>query len=449
MNLKRIRILKEVAQKTGNVLYWMSRDQRMNDNWALLFAQKLALKNNSPLAVVFCLVPKFLQSTIRQYSFMLKGLQEVERYLKNKNIPFYMLHGSPEEEIPRLVMKYNIGVLVTDFSPLNIKKEWINKTALKIDISFYEVDAHNIVPCWIASSKQEYGAYTIRKKILNSLPEFFEKFPKVQKHPISWKEKMTRPNWKRIIENLEVDRAVNEVNWIMPGEKAARKVLNDLLEKKLSKYYEQRNNPAKNGQSNLSPYIHFGQISAQRVALETRKSNINRKSKEAFLEEIIVRRELSDNFCYYNSKYDSFEGFPNWAQKTLNQHRNDQREFVYSVTEFEKAQTHDELWNAAQNEMIRTGKMHGYMRMYWAKKILEWTESPKKALQIAIYLNDKYELDGRDPNGYVGIAWSIGGLHDRAWKERNIFGKIRYMSPKGVKTKFNTTQYVMKYIKQS
>jgi deoxyribodipyrimidine photo-lyase len=207
-----------------------------------------------------------------------------------------------------------------------------------------------------------------------------------------------------------------------------------------------RNDPAKDGQSNLSPYMHFGHISAQRIALDVSMSDINKESREAFLEELIVRRELSDNFCFYNAHYDNFDGFPEWGKKTLNAHRKDKREYLYNIKQFENAETHDDLWNAAQIQMLKTGKMHGYMRMYWAKKILEWTESPEKAMEIAIYLNDRYELDGRDPNGYTGIAWSIGGLHDRAWNERPVFGKIRYMSYNGCKTKFDVIKYI-EYVK--
>lgn len=172
------------------------------------------------------------------------------------------------------------------------------------------------------------------------------------------------------------------------------------------------------------------------------KCNANDEAKRAFLEELIIRRELSDNFCFYNEDYDNFKGFPEWAKKTLQKHKNDKREYLYSAIEFERALTHDELWNAAQMEIVRKGKMHGYMRMYWAKKILEWSESPEKAMEIAIYLNDRYGLDGRDPNGYTGIAWSIGGVHDRAWNERKIFGKIRYMSHGGCKSKFDVEKYI-------
>jgi deoxyribodipyrimidine photo-lyase len=346
----------------------MCRDQRVNDNWALLFSQETALKQKVPLAVVFCLVPQFLGATIRQYDFMLKGLQEVEKNLADKNIPFYILKGSPEEEIPKFVSEYKIGTLITDFSPLHIKKMWNRGVKNQINISFYEVDAHNIVPCWIASPKQEYAAYTFRPKIHRVLPEFLQEIPKLKRHPVSWKAEIIKTDWKGLLKTLRADRTVSKIDWIKPGGKSAQQVLYDFLENKLSAYDQIRNDPTKNGQSNLSPYLHFGQISAQRIVLEIRKSGMDIKSQDAFLEELIVRRELSDNFCFYNSNYDSFEGFPDWAKKTLEEHRSDPREYIYSLDQFENAQTHDDVWNAAQMEMVQTGKMHGYMRMYWAKK---------------------------------------------------------------------------------
>jgi deoxyribodipyrimidine photo-lyase len=308
------------------------------------------------------------------------------------------------------------------------------------------VDAHNLVPCWVASDKQEYGAYTIRPKISRTLPEFLEKFPGLQKQEITWGEPTAAIDWQGILSALSVDRTVSEVSWLQPGEQAAQRTLGNFLKNRLSSYPIERNDPTRNGQSNLSPYLHFGQIAAQRIALEVRDSAAAPKAKEAFLEELIVRRELADNFCFYNPHYDAFAGFPGWAQKTLEEHRSDPRDYLYSLEQFEEAQTHDNLWNAAQREMVKTGKMHGYLRMYWAKKILEWSNSPEEALDIAIYLNDRYELDGRDPNGYTGIAWSLGGVHDRAWGERKVFGKVRYMSYKGCKSKFDVAAYMEKYL---
>lgn len=445
INEKRVRLLQKGNEINGPVIYWMSRDQRVHDNWALLFAQELAEERKKNLAVVFNLVPTFLEATIRQYGFMIKGLQQVEAELNKFNIPFFLTRGNPETEIPSLLNKLNASILVSDFDPLKIKRIWKRDIAKKINVPFYEVDAHNIVPCLFVSNKVEFGAYTIRPKIHKTLPEFLDEFPELKKMKSS-EIQSEKINWDEIINSLEVNKNVKEVDWIKPGEMNAQISLKKFLENRLDRYAEDRNDPNKNALSNLSPYLHFGQISAQRVALTVEQFYKNNPSTEAFLEELIVRRELSDNFCYYNTKYDSFEGFPDWAKKTLNDHRKDKREFTYTLEEFEHAKTHEELWNAAQTEMVTTGKMHGYMRMYWAKKILEWSKSPEEALKIAIYLNDKYELDGRDPNGYVGCAWSIGGVHDRAWTERPVFGKIRYMNFNGAKRKFDVQSYIDKYL---
>ncbi|HUT71193.1 MAG TPA: deoxyribodipyrimidine photo-lyase [Desulfatiglandales bacterium] len=444
MNPHRIRLLKEAEEGPGPLVYWMSRDQRTRDNWALLFAQKKALEERQPLVVAFCLVPAFLNATARQYHFMLKGLQEVEKDLREKGIPFCLLSGLPERQLPLFVREHSVGALVTDFDPLRIKRAWKKGVAGNCQIPIYEVDAHNIVPCWKASPKQEFAARTFRPKISRLLPDFLQVFPDLERHAFHWKGKVSPIDWRIVERSLKVDDSVAEVNWIKPGEGAAQRALKKFLREGLRSYDEARNDPTVDGQSTLSPYLHFGHISAQRVALEVRESNVDGKSRDAFLEELIVRRELSDNFCFYNGDYDRFEGFPSWAQTTLKEHLRDRREYRYSLEQFESAGTHDELWNAAQMEMAKTGKMHGYMRMYWAKKILEWTESPEEALKIAMFLNDKYELDGRDPNGYVGCAWSIGGVHDRAWFKRPVFGKIRYMSYNGCRSKFDVDSYVQK-----
>ena len=439
---KRARLIKEGKKGKGPVIYWMSRDQRSHDNWALLYAQRIALKQKSPLVVVFCLVPHFLEATIRQYGFMLRGLEHLDLELRKKDIVFLLVTGKPEVEIPRVVKRFDASHLITDFDPLRIKRKWKAEVAKNINVPFYEVDAHNIVPCWIASPKQEYAAYTFRPKIRRLLSEFLVKFPPVKRHPFSLIEKPALIQWKDLHASLKIDRAIKEVNWPKPGEKEAIKVLKDFVKKKLPLYEKQRNDPTVDAQSNLSPYLHFGHISAQRTALYVQESDSPKKDKEVFLEELIVRRELSDNFCFYNDNYDSFEGFTSWAKASLDKHRKQPREYIYSLEQFEYSATHDELWNAAQREMASRGKMHGYMRMYWAKKILEWTESPEQAMEIATYLNDRYSIDGRDPNGYTGIAWSIGGVHDRAWNERPVFGKVRYMSYKGCKGKFDIKKYI-------
>ncbi len=438
----RTRTLKAGIEQRGLVAYWMSRDQRAHDNWALLYAQHLATERQVPLLVVFCLAPQFLGATHRQYAFMLAGLGEVAQELERHGISFHLLRGEPGEEIPRWAKAAEVGLLVTDFDPLRLKREWKEAVGQSLAIPLLEVDAHNIVPCWLASPKQEWAAYSFRPKINRVLDEFLTPFPALLQHPFPAREKGPGVDVLKLLESLPLDRTVPPVTWLQPGEQAARENLQRFLSEKLTAYERDRNDPTRDGQSDLSPYFHFGQLAPQRVALEVRNSRAPRASKDAFLEELIVRRELSDNFCYYNRHYDRFEGFPDWARQTLDNHRADEREYLYTLAAFEEARTHDPLWNAAQLEMVHRGKMHGYLRMYWAKKILEWTASPEEAQEVAIVLNDRYELDGRDPNGYVGIAWSLGGVHDRAWGERRIFGKVRYMSYKGSAGKFDVQAYI-------
>jgi deoxyribodipyrimidine photo-lyase len=442
---ERVHVLKPAAYMEGPIVYWMSRDQRVRDNWALLHAYELAIQRKAALWVIFCLIPDYHGATESHYSFMLAGLSETERDCSGMNIPFFLLHGNPENEIPSFITRYRSGALVTDFDPLAIKRRWKNKISSAIKIGFYEVDAHNIVPCRIASNKREFGAYTIRKKINGLLPEYLENFPPLKPYPFNSDSVSGKTNWETpkikftfpesITKKLKYD--------IIPGSDAGFKTLENFVNHKTKQYVSLRKDPNEYGQSGLSPYIHFGQISAQRVALEVlRMYGPDDTDSMAFLEELIVRRELSDNYCFYTDSYDTFGSLPDWARKTLDEHRDDPREYIYSDEEFESAITHDPLWNAAQKEMVYKGKMHGYMRMYWAKKILEWTHSPEEAIDIAIKLNDRYSLDGRDPNGYAGIMWSIGGLHDRAWQDRPVTGKIRCMNYKGCKRKFDVKKYI-------
>uniref|UniRef100_A0A0P4WEL0 Deoxyribodipyrimidine photo-lyase n=1 Tax=Scylla olivacea TaxID=85551 RepID=A0A0P4WEL0_SCYOL len=449
-NKKRVEMLSKADEvpDCDGIVYWMSRDQRVQDNWAMLFAQRLALKYKVSLHVVFCLVPKFLDATIRHYHFMLKGLEEVESECQKLDIPFNLLLGEPVDVLPDFIKNHNIGGLVTDFSPLRVPRRWLKdvKKAIPQNIPMCQVDAHNIVPCKKASDKQEYSAKTIRKKIHDKLPEFLTNFPPVIKHPYKSKEENEAVDWEAAEKSLEVDQTVKSVEWAVPGTQAGHDTLNEFCLKRLRKYATQRNDPNVNALSNLSPWLHFGQVSAQRCVLEVKRYKKQLKEGvDGFVEEAVVRRELADNYCYYQENYDRIEGAYQWAITTLNNHKKDPRPYLYSLETLMEARTHDELWNSAQIQLVKEGKIHGFMRMYWAKKILEWTASPETALETAIYLNDRFSLDGRDPNGYVGCMWSICGIHDQGWGERNVFGKIRYMNYDGCKRKFKIDGYVSRY----
>ena len=460
---ERIRTHNVTPYQEGSVLYWMSRDIRAEDNWALLYAQEYALKRQAPLLVLYNLDPSFLGGGARQLAFKLEALKSVEKQLKEKNIPFFVVTGSKtEEDVVSFVKEKGIGVLITDFSPLKLPRAWVEYVQKRISIPFHEVDAHNVVPCWVASPKQEFGAYTLRPKLYKLLPEYLEEYEGLKVHPHPYGGTVNAIPWDTFVSS---NTNVQPVTWIQGDHASAKKALDAFIDTGLERYGSERNDPNARAQSNLSPYLHYGILSAASIALAVvekvdapiqdileasrNKAKIDPKKQPtlldnagAFLEELIVRRELSDNFCFYNSSYDSVEGFPEWALRSHAMHRKDKREYLYTLKEFEEGRTHEALWNAAQLEMVKTGKMHGYMRMYWAKKILEWTESPEEAMKVAIYLNDTYELDGRDPNGYAGIAWSIGGVHDRAWFERPVFGQIRYMNANGAKSKFDTDAYI-------
>ncbi|KAM9322845.1 CPD photolyase [Pholidichthys leucotaenia] len=451
-NKKRLRWIsdaKNVKQGSEGVLYWMLRDQRVQDNWALIHAQKLAVEENLPLHVCMCLVvPKSELSTLRHYAFMLKGLEEVAKECKDLNIQFHLLHGAPGDVLPSLVSDHSFGAVVTDFSPLREPLQWLEDVKKKLPkgIPLIQVDAHNIVPCWVASPKLEYSARTIRGKITNLLPEFLTDFPLVEEHPYT-ATRMAKPvDWDKTLSSLEVDRTVGEPEWAKPGSKEGMAMLESFIDVRLKLFGTQRNDPNAPALSQLSPWLRFGQLSTQRAALQVQRSGKNAgQSVPAFVEELVVRRELTDNFCFYNKKYDSVAGAYEWAQKTLKDHAKDKRPYLYTREQLEKAETHDKLWNAAQYQMVSEGKMHGFLRMYWAKKILEWTVTPEEALSIALYLNDRYELDGQDPNGFVGCMWSICGIHDQGWAERAVFGKIRYMNYQGCLRKFNVAQFEKKY----
>nr|XP_019958265.1 PREDICTED: deoxyribodipyrimidine photo-lyase-like [Paralichthys olivaceus] len=451
-NKKRLRFISDtenMKQDSEGVLYWMSRDQRIQDNWALIHAQKLAVKKNLPLHVCFCLfVPKSELSTLRHYSFLLNGLKEVAEECKALDIQFHLLHGAAGDVLPGFVSDRSLGAVVTDFSPLREPQEWLEdiKKKLPKDILFKQVDAHNVVPCWEASPKQEYSARTIRGKITKLLPDFLTDFPPVEKHPVTATRTAKPIKWEKTLASLSVDREVGEPEWAKPGTKAGLAMLESFIDVRLKVYDNQRNDPNVNALSQLSPWLRFGHISAQRVALQVESSGKKAgQNISSFIEELVVRRELTDNFCFYNKKYDRVEGAYEWAQKTLKDHAKDERPYFYTREQLEKAQTHDKLWNGAQYQMVTEGKMHGFLRMYWAKKILEWTSSPEEALSIALYLNDRYELDGQDPNGFVGCMWSICGIHDQGWAERPVFGKIRYMNYKGCLRKFDVLKFEKKY----
>ena len=443
------------------VVYSMSRDQRIRDNHALLLAQHSAIESKVPLIVVFNLYEKTGVRAQEHYEFMVTGLKELEKNLQTLNIAFIVTIGDPVKNIIRIAEEYNAKKLVFDFSPLRGPRNIQKIISKKLKIPCSVVDTHNVIPTWILSDKEEYAAHTIRRKVHKNIQEWLVEPAKIVLHPTSLVVAPPKNNWSIVDENVQSVSA-NGIKLQMPsGEESAHSTLSDFIKNRLYTYADQRNIPTSDGQSNLSPYLHFGHISALRVVLETldvapevpllfvagklasyEGESTKMDSINALIEELVVRKELADNFCFYNKNYDSLGAAKDWAISSLTKHQNDEREYMYDLKDWESAKTHDAVWNAAQNQLLQTGKLHGYMRMYWAKKILEWSVSPKDAMQTAIYLNDHYSIDGGDPNGYTGIQWSICGIHDRPWFERSVFGKIRYMNHSGLKRRFNVDEYI-------
>lgn len=439
---RRVRIVKEGKPGTGPVVYVMAREQRVRDNWALLYAAEEAERRSVPLLVAFVIGESFLSYSERHNVWLIESLKEVYAKLTALRIPFLVTHGVWDIRVAEIVREYDAALLVLDQNPLKPVRSWRTRAAERVSVPVYEVDAHNIIPVWCASEKEEFAAYTFRPKVRKHYRTFSGEIPALTARA-SVEINVAEPDWHALARVRTVTQNAPMPAWITPGEDAGIAMLHAFIEERLPQYEAERNDPTKHVQSDLSPYIRWGNISAQRIAHEIEQvTGISGESKRAFLEELIVRRELAENYVYYNAEHGTVDGAHAWAKATIEAHRNDPREYVYSYAELESRKTHDALWNAAQMEMVKRGKMHGYMRMYWAKKILEWTRTPEEAIEWALLLNDTYELDGRDPNGVVGVMWSIAGVHDRAWFERPIFGKIRYMNENGCRRKFDVDAYI-------
>ena len=424
------------------VLYWMQAAQRASYNHALEHAIDRATELRKPVVVAFSLTADFPQANARHCYFMLEGLRETTATLKDRGIQTVVQLGSPTESIPGLAK--DASLLVADEGHLSIQQRWRRQVAEAVECLMEVVETNLVVPVEEASEKEDFSAGTFRPRIYRKLDTYLVELKprRVRKDSLGLKFDSVRlGNPDTLIRELNVDSSVGRITGFRGGPSEAGRRLRDFIENKLDEYPDRRNDPNADGQSHLSPYLHFGQISPLEIALRVRETES--KAGPALLEEMIVRRELSHNFVHYNAQYDNFACLPPWVKRTLEYHSRDRREYVYSRAEFEAAQTHDPYWYAAQKEMVATGKMHGYMRMYWGKKILEWSKTPQQAFEIALFLNNKYELDGRDPNGFAGVAWCFG-KHDRAWAERPVYGKVRYMNAGGLQRKFDADAYVQR-----
>jgi deoxyribodipyrimidine photo-lyase len=446
---------KQIQTNADLIVYWMQAAQRADYNHALEHAVKLSNETEKPLAVYFGLTDNYPSANLRHYTFMLTGLEETANEINQRGIKFIIARENPAEG---LIKRFTdiAAVIVTDAGFTPVQKKWRMKAASKIKCPLIEVDTDCIVPVWQAYHKQAYSAAVLRPKINEKLNCYQINFRKstLKKKSATLKSSVLNAASKnslkitdiqKLIGKLKVHKTPSPVDWLEPGPGAANKTLKYFVKHKLANYDSDRNDPSKSAQSNLSPYLHFGQISSLQIALACDRQQFKKKSelesKKAFLEELIIRRELARNFAFYNNDCDKYKSLHEWSTVTLTEHERDKRQYSYTLAQFEAARTHDPYWNAAMAEAKLTGKMHGYMRMYWGKQILAWTPRPRDAFDRALYLNDKYHLDGRDPNGYAGVAWCFG-KHDRPWPERKIFGKVRYMNASGLKRKFDIDAYV-------
>jgi deoxyribodipyrimidine photo-lyase len=433
---------KQPILKGNYVLYWMQQSQRVDQNHALEVAISEGNRLRLPVLVFFGLTPDFPGANARHYTFMLEGLLEVKKELHQRGIKLLIQSISPDRGAIKL--SRNAALLVTDRGYLRIQKQWRQKVAENIPCLMIQVESDVIVPVETASDKADYSAATLRRKLRPLLQQYLQPLVPLTVNKSSLDLNiagMDIPDIPAVLKELKIPASARPVSWLKGGARAAGKWLADFIKHKLAWYPENKNDPTSDCVSNLSPYLHFGQISPLEIALKVQDSDS--PGRDSFMEELVIRRELSMNFVHYHPSYDGFGCLPDWAQKTLNQHARDKRHHQYKLNHLENAITHDPYWNAAQKQMVLSGKMHGYLRMYWGKKVIEWSASPEKAQKILIYLNDKYSLDGRDANGYAGIAWCLG-KHDRPWKERPIFGLVRYMNDRGLERKFNMKEYLKK-----
>jgi deoxyribodipyrimidine photo-lyase len=424
------------------VLYWMQASQRTQFNHALEHAIARANVLALPVVVCFGLMDDYPEANERHYAFMLQGLADVHAALVERGIRFVVRRGPPAQAAIHFAK--HAALVVCDRGYLRHQKRWRDEVADGAPCRVEQVEADVVVPVEEASEKAEFAARTIRPKILRFREQYLAKLrprvPGVSSLKLRLQGDVDVSTPESALAKLKLDRTIRPVSRFKGGEREAQFLLRRFVQHKLSNYARARREPAAGTTSTLSPHLHFGQISPVQIALAVRGADAPEDDKEAFLEELIVRRELAINFVHYTPHYDRFDALPAWARKTLEEHANDKRHQLYTRGQLEAAQTHDPYWNAAQREMTATGFMHNSLRMYWGKKILEWSWSPQVAYEHILYLNNKYFLCGRDPASYANVGW-IFGLHDRPWVERRVFGKVRYMNAAGLKRKFDMEAY--------
>jgi len=447
---ERVQDLNEKETRNGDyVLYWMQSSQRAEHNHAIEYAVQRANDLDQRLLVVFGLTDDYPEANLRHYAFMLEGLQDAQEALKDRGFKMVVRRGSPDEVT--IEAGKDASLIVTDRGYMRPQKRWREKVAREAGCLVTQVESDVVVPVELASGKQEHAARTLRPKIGEYLEEFLVALTptKIEKQSTTMQQGgLDLSDIEKVLDGMDLDRSVGVLSHLYRGGNSeARKMFRRFLKQSLGDYDANRNQPQTDYVSHMSKYLHFGHVSPIWLALEAREAGAERDNIESFVEELVVRRELSMNFVFYNDDYDSYSSLPGWAKRTLEEHRDDEREYTYTRRQLVVRLGVLEYWNAAMREMVHTGYMHNYMRMYWGKKILEWSNTPEHAYRTTLYLNNKYFLDGRDPNSFANVAW-VFGQHDRGWTEREVYGKVRYMSSGGLERKTKPDLYVEKVEKR-
>lgn len=429
------------------VVYWMQRAERGLDNQALDKAVDLGNALGLPVVAYFAGIKNFPHANLRHYAFLNQGLPDIAEDCAERGVGFVM-RRAPHEDHRRFFSDVEAAMVIGDENPMREPERWRARLAEELTVPFWTVDADVIVPSKLLE-KAQYSGAVARPRIKKLLPEFVKPYlnPKADKVWRAPKGLLADDVRADMTEGwTDFDRSVPPVEAWKGGRKEAWRRLETFIAQKLDKYADDRSHPEREATSRLSPYLHFGHIGPLTIALAVNAAVERDPSlapaRDSYFNEVITWRELSVNFCRYQPDYDNVGCVDNWARETIAKHDSDPRDQLYTLEQMERAETFDELWNAAQTQMVRYGWMPNYLRMYWGKKIVEWTPDARTAMEQMVYLNDRYFLDGRDPNGYSGIAWAVLGKFDRPWPERKIFGKRRYMSGASAMRKFDAKAYI-------
>jgi len=435
------------------VLYWAQVNRRVDANHGLLYAVEIANRYKLPVLYYECLTCAYEHANDRLHTFVVEGVPETAKRLQKVGVGYVFdlrrTKDAPDDALYKLAR--DAAAVVTDEYPTVIARRHNHRASQQLDAACYSVDSSCIVPMK-RMEKREFAAYTIRPKIKRLLPQYLQPLDKVhvkQRFELQIPNCHTRITEKaasNMVAFCEIDHTVAPSLTFEGGRLAAESRLQQFLRNNLKRYAKDRNQPSKHATSEMSPYLHFGQISSLEIAVAVRDYAAKHKLiSDEYLEELIVRRELAFNYTSHVEDPESLENLPDWSQEDMRKHAHDKRDPSYTRKQFENAETYDPLWNATQKEMLLRGKIHGYYRMYWGKKIIEWSPTYQEALDTMVYIHERYALDGRDPNTFTNILWCFG-LHDRPWYERPIFGRIRSMSSEGMQRKTNTGAYIQEIL---